>query len=240
MHCAKHDRYHITYKQHYKLHVNRVNWGGITYILYIISKANNKKRCYFIDCALDFTLIIHKTIMCNLSFCVWDFKEISLFINYFSTNRTFGFRIPVLCSVHSIAVRARIMAAWRVSFYKLINMWKLFRNSVGNTSYLLCIVFGCCNYTRYLLYRQESTQCTFFYNSSIPVNVRDRVRKKEKWPVYLFIYTMSARNSCYFVDKSGTCLFFLLFSSEFPFLYFWHVLPEMFTSRPHSPKISHA
>lgn len=82
-------------------------------------------------------------------------------------------------------------------------MWKLFRNSVGNTSYLLCIVFGCCNYTRYLLYRQESTQCTFFYNSSIPVNVRDRVRKKEKWPVYLFIYTMSARNSCYFVDKSA-------------------------------------
>lgn len=202
MHCAKHDRYHITYKQHYKLHVNRVNWGGITYILYIISKANNKKRCYFIDCALDFTLIIHKTIMCNLSFCVWDFKEISLFINYFSPNRTFGFRIPVLCSVHFIAVRARIMAAWRVSFYKLMKMWKLFRNSVGNTSYFVSYSDAA------TLYRQESTQCTFFYNSS--TCERDRVRKKEIWPVYLFIYTMSAWNSCYFVDKSGTCLFFAI------------------------------
>lgn len=236
MHCAKHDRYHITYKQHYKLHVNRVNWGGITYILYIISKANNKKRCYFIDCALDFTLIIHKTIMCNLSFCVWDFKEISLFINYFSPNRTFGFRIPVLCSVHFIAVRARIMAAWRVSFYKLINMWKLFRNSVGNTSY-------------FVSYSDAATILAILCIARNPLNVLSSIIRL---PVNATVFERKRNGQC--ISLYTLCLheihvilwirvvlvYFLLFSSEFPFLYFWHVLPEMFTSRPHSPKISHA
>lgn len=132
--------------------MNCVNWGGIIYILYIILKVNNKKRCYFIDCVLDFMLIIYKIIMCNLFFCVWDFKEIFLFINYFFFNWIFGFRILVLCSVYFIVVWVWIMVVWWVSFYKLINMWKLFRNSVGNIFYLFCIVFGCCNYICYFLY----------------------------------------------------------------------------------------
>lgn len=64
-------------------------------------------------------------------------------------------------------------------------VYKIYRKSVVNAPYF-DIVFGCCNYARYLLYRQETTQYVSFSITESTYE-RDRDRKDAKLPVYIFI-----------------------------------------------------